>query len=95
MVVLNKGTIEDIPVDIVETLGNVTTLNGLGLKYDLYKDNPAETVVILDVATNNTGMKALPLFDTTNLAEGNYVFFLKFASVPEYPRLGPFKFRVD
>lgn len=95
MVILNKGTVETIQADLVDTLANVTTLNSLGLKYDLYKDDPAETMILTNVATTNVGMKALPLIDTTNLAEGVYVLYIKFDSTPEHPRLGPIKFRVD
>lgn len=95
MVTLAKGTIEYLPIDVVDTLGTVTTLNGTGLKYDLYKDDPEETVVLIDVATNNNGLRALPLVDTSVLDEGEYCMWIHFDNVPEHPRLGPMKFRVD
>jgi hypothetical protein len=46
-------------------------------------------------AAQNEGMIALPLINTTLLAEGPYNVFIKFTAFPETPRLGPFKFRVD
>lgn len=92
LVTLAKGTIEHVPADIVDTLLNITTLTGTGLKYDIYQE---ETLIIADVATNNVLMRALPLIDTTTLSEGEYELFLHFDSIPEHPRLGPLKFRVD
>jgi len=103
MVTLTKGTVEFVPIKLLNVLGNVTTLDGLGLQHDLYMDDEAETVVYTGVATLNDGMIALPLIDTTQLIgappaempEGDYSIFIDFVSNPEHPRLGPFKFRLD
>lgn len=94
-VVLTKGTIEFLPIRVSDALGNLGTLDGTGLAYDLYEDNEAETVVLLSQSAQNDGMLALPLIDTSTLAEGPYNVFIKFTTFPETPRLGPFKFRVD
>jgi hypothetical protein len=95
MVVMTKGTIEFFPIRVQEALGNLITLDGTGLTYDLYKDDEAETVVLTSQAAQNEGMIALPLINTTLLAEGPYNVFIKFTAFPETPRLGPFAFRVD
>lgn len=95
MVTLTKGTIEFLPVKVSEALGNIDTLDGTGLSYDLYHDDEAETVVLTNQSAQNEGMIALPLIDTTGLTEGPYSLFIKFTSFPETPRLGPYKFRVD
>lgn len=104
MVTLTKGTVEFVPIKLLNVLGNVTTLDGLGLKHDLFMDDEAETQLYTGHATLNDGMIALPLIDTTQLygsptpvamPEGDYNIFIDFASAPEHPRLGPFKFRLD
>ena len=94
-VVLTKGTIEFFPIRVSDALGNLDTLDGTGLAYDLYHDDEAETVVLTAQSAQNQGMLALPLIDTTTLAEGPYNVFIRFTSFPETPRLGPYKFRVD
>lgn len=97
MVTLAKGTIEFLPIKLLDALENVSTLDGLGLTHDLYKADEAETLVYANQATLNDGMIALPLIDTTPTAitEGDYNCFIKFSTAPEIPRLGPFRFRVD
>lgn len=94
-VVLTKGTIEFLPIRVSDALGNLLTLDGTGLAYDLYHDNEDETVVVTSQSAQNSGMLALPLIDTTSLAEGPYNVFIQFTAFPELPRLGPYKFRVD
>lgn|SRR5574337_696500 len=97
MVTLTLGTKEFFPIKITDALDGITTLNGLGLAFDLYKDDEAETAIVTNVGCTNQGMIALPLIDTTTVgfAEGDYNVFLKFTLSPEIPRLGPFKLRVD
>jgi 5-hydroxyisourate hydrolase-like protein (transthyretin family) len=94
-VVLTKGTVEFLPIRVSNALGTFNTLDGTGLSYDLHHDNEAETVVLTNQSAQNDGMIALPLIDTTTLAEGPYAVFIKFTAFPETPRLGPYKFRVD
>jgi hypothetical protein len=97
MVTLTKGTKEFLPIKVNDALGSITTLDGLGLTHDLYRADEAETLIYQNQATLNDGMVALPLIDTTgvNFEEGDYNCFIKFTSLPEIPRLGPFRFRVD
>lgn len=95
METLTKGTKEYLPIKVRNILGSFTTLDGTGLQFDLYKDDLAETAVLTAQPTSNDGMTALPLIDTTTLDEGDYKVFIKFTALPEVPRLGPFKFRVD
>ena len=95
MVTLTPGTIEYFPIRVSDALGNLATLDGTGLAYDLYKDDEAETLVVSNQSAQNDGLIALPLINTTGLAEGPYSVYIKFAAFPETPRLGPFKFRVD
>lgn len=97
MVTLTLGTKEFLPIKLSDALGNLVTLDGLGLTHDLYKADEAETLVYQNQATLNDGMIALPLIDTTGqtFEEGDYNCFIKFTNAPEIPRLGPFRFRVD
>jgi hypothetical protein len=106
MVTLTKGTKEYVPIKVTQVVGNppLTSLTGLGLVFDLNKDDEAETVILTGVAAINDGMIALPLIDTNItggmpvadlIPEGDYNIFIKFTLAPEIPRLGPFKIRVD
>jgi hypothetical protein len=89
------GSVEFFPIRIEDALGNITTLDGTGLSYDLYKGDEAESLVLANQSAQNDGMIALPLINTTGLDEGPYEVFIKFSSFPELPRLGPFRFRID
>jgi hypothetical protein len=62
--------------------------------YDLYTGDDEATEIITGQACVIDGMKILPLIDTTAL-EGPYDLFVTFEALPEIPRLGPFRFRVD
>lgn len=99
MVTLTRGTIEYVPIKVMDALQNITTLDGTGLTHDLYRADEAETVIYTGRPTANDGMIALPLIDTTIFAddteEGDYNIFLNFTSAPELPRLGPFRIRID
>jgi hypothetical protein len=95
MVTLTPGTVEFLPIRVSDALGNVDTLDGSGLSYDLYHDDEAETLVLANQSAQNDGMIALPLINTVGLAEGPYSCYIKFQAFPETPRLGPYKFRVD
>jgi len=90
---LAKGTIEFMVIPITDTLGNLTSIGAA--TYDLYTGDDAATQVVTNQNCTVTGMKILPLIDTTSLAEGPYDLFVKFSAPPETPRLGPFRFRVD
>lgn len=95
METLTKGTKEYLPIKVMNVLGTVTTLDGTGLTYDLFDTDEAETQILVAQPAANDGMIALPLIDTTSLDEGEYNVFIKFTMIPEVPRLGPFRFRVD
>ena len=58
MVTLTKGTIEFVPIKLLNVLGNVITLDGLGLQHDLFLDDEAETELYSGQATLNDGMIA-------------------------------------
>lgn len=91
------GTIEYYPVKVYDTFENLTTLDGTGLTFDVYKDDENETSVFTNRAATNEGLVALPLIDTVADCdeEGPYLMWIKFNALPEVPRLGPFRFRVD
>lgn len=91
------GTIEYYPVKVFDTFENLTTLDGTGLTFDVFKDDEDETVVFQNRVCSNEGLYALPLIDTVADCDelGPYLMWIKFNALPEIPRLGPFKFRVD
>jgi len=90
---LTKGTIEFLVIPVTDTMGNLTSIGAAS--YDLYTGDDAATEIISGKQCVVSGMKILPLIDTTNLAEGPYDLFVTFSASPETPRLGPFRFRVD
>lgn len=90
---LTKGTIEFLVIPVTDTQGNLTSIPAA--TYDLYTGNDAATEVLSGVSCVVDGMKILPLIDTTSLDEGPYDLFVNFSASPEFPRLGPFRFRVD
>jgi hypothetical protein len=92
---LTKGTIEYVPIKVTDVLAALTTLTGADLRYDLFKADAAETPVITNASAANDVMTALPLIDTTTLAEGYYNLFIFFVASPQQVRLGPFRIRVD
>lgn len=92
---LTKGTIEQVPIKITDALENLTSLSGKDLRYDLYKADDPETVVSTNSAASNDGLIALPLIDTTGLAEGFYNIYISFVVTPQTIRKGPFKILVD
>ena len=94
---LTMGTKQYLPVKVVDALGALTTLTGSDLRFDIYLDDDAETLVIDNASCSNQGMIALPLIDTTvvDFEEGKYNLFISFVASPEQVRLGPFPFTVD
>lgn len=90
---LTKGTIEYLVIPVTDTLGNITSIDSA--KYDIYTGDDAQTAVLEGADAVVDGMKILPLIDTTDMDEGPYDLFVTFSVFPEYPRLGPFRFRVD
>lgn len=93
------GTKESVPIQIADTLGNLTTLTGHDLRYDLfyYGDDGEEVEIFTNASCSNDDMIALPLIDTTTVdfAEGVYNVYLTFTNGSEEIRMGPFKILVD
>jgi hypothetical protein len=89
---LVKGTVEYIRVNVKDRLGTLTTLSGTSPKFDVY--GPDGTEVVTQANATSVGMEAFCLVDTTALAYGAYKLFLNFQIAPEFPRIGPFNFKV-
>lgn len=95
---LTLGTKESVPIKITDSLGNLTTLSGTDLRFDLIREDDDETVIIDNAACTNDGMIATPLIDTTAwdaADEDHYKIFLNFVNGSEQVRLGPFRILVD
>ena len=92
---LCKGTIESVPLRVTDSLENLTTFSGKDLRFDLKKDDAAETPVITNASCAFDVLTALPLINTTTLDEGYYNIFLSFVNGSETPRLGPFRILID
>ena len=90
---LTKGTKEFLVIPVTDTQGNLTSI--AAATYDLYTGDDEATEIIAGQSCVVDGMTILPLIDTTSLDEGPYDLFVTFEALPEIPRLGPFRFRVD
>ena len=90
-----KGSVQYWPVKVFDAFQLINTLDGLDVRFDIYKDDDAETEVITNGSADNSGMIALPLVDSTTMDEGRYKLYISFVASPQTPRLGPFFFLVD
>lgn len=95
MIELNKGTIEEVVVDVVDLLENLATLSGTSPLFKVYK--PDETDPIQTGTPTVDGLRALCLIDTTpdDYTPGEYDLYISFVTAPETPLLGPVKFRLN
>lgn len=91
-----KGSIQYWPVEVMDAFNQIASLTGLDVRYDLYLvADDSDTEIVANATAGNEGMIALPLIDSTTLAEGLYKLFISFVASPQTPRLGPFFFKVD
>lgn len=95
MIEINKGTVEEIVVDVVDLLNNLTTLTGTSPTFKVYANG-----ILAAVQTGTptiSSLRALCLIDTTlaGYVPGEYNLYVGFTNVPETPLLGPVKFRVN
>lgn len=95
MIDLNKGTIEEIAVDVEDLLGNLSTLSGTSPTFSVYASDP-ETPIQTGTPSVS-GLTAYCLIDTTSddYTPGIYNLYVGFTTTPETPLLGPVKFRVN
>lgn len=90
-----KGSVQYWPIKVFDAFETIYDLTDLDLRFDLYKVEDDGDVEVLDnVGASNNGMIALPLVDSTSLAEGLYKVFISFVTSPQTPRLGPFFFQI-
>ena len=92
----NKGTIEDLIVDLSDRLENLNDLAGAGPIYDVRQKYSSVWIVQQNPAVA-VGMSAYCLLDTTagDYVAGEYELFLTFTELALAPRLGPIRFRLD
>jgi hypothetical protein len=94
---LVKGTIEYIPVDVVDRSGQLTDLTPTQPRYSVrLRTDDDGTYQITDFQADVDGMTALCLIDTTEAGfdVGIYQLFLVFDNDPETPRIGPLVFKI-
>lgn len=91
-----KGSIQYWPVEVFDAFSTINSLDGLDVRFDLYLvEDDSDTEIIANGSADNSGMIALPLVDSTTLAEGLYKVFISFVASPQTPKLGPFFFQID
>lgn len=90
------GTKENIPIDLIDLTGAITTLVGSSPKFDVL--DAADVVKINQQAATVSGtMRLLCLCDFSNEATfpaGAYRLFAEFTFGSEQPRLGPFDIEI-
>jgi len=90
---LTKGTKEFLVIPVTDTMGNLTEITAA--TYDIVTGNDPAEEVLTGASAVVDGMTILPLIDTADMDIGPYDLFVQFTALPEVPRLGPFRFRVD
>lgn len=92
---LTLGTVEYLPVRVTDALARLGSLDSADLRFDIIRADEAETIIDTNVSGDNQGMLALCLVDTRGWEEGDYDLYIYFEALPEAPRLGPFRFKVE
>jgi hypothetical protein len=95
MIQLSKGTIEHLPVNVRDRLGNLTTLDGVGTTFIVRRETD-RTEALAESPADTVGLTAFCLINTTNLVEDRYELLVRL-NIPgsnEVPLLGPFDFEV-
>jgi len=90
---LVKGTIEELPVEIHDRLGQLESLDGVTTSFQI-TDEPGTNIIVPWTICNSTAMIALPLVNTSTMNYAIYKLYVKVAVSPEFPILGPFEFAV-
>lgn len=95
MLQLPKGTIEHVPVNIADRLGNLTDLSTAAPFFMVRKESDESSVVAWTAADTIVGsMTAFCLLDTSTWDKDRYELLVKFSLLPEVPIVGPFDFEV-
>lgn len=91
--VLRKGTIEPIVVDLKDVLGNATTVTAA--TFDIVTDDDDETPTLVGGVPSVDGLQLSCLIDTTSMDTGGYKLYVQFTSDTETPRLLATRFAVE
>lgn len=95
-IAITLGTKENVPVDIEDVTGIITTLVGSNPKFDVVDD--ADVLLINQQAATVSGtMRLLCLCDFSNevtFPVGHYRLFVEWTFGSEQPRLGPFDLQI-
>ena len=91
-IAITLGTKENIPIDVIDNTGVITTLVGSSPTFDVL-DAAGAFKITAQAATVSGTMRLMCLCDFTNTTTfpvGLYRLFAKFTFGSEVPRLGPF-----
>lgn len=95
-IAITLGTKENIPIDLVDNSGIITTLVGSNPKFDVL-DAASALKINQQSATVSGTMRLMCLCDFSNVATypiGLYRLFANFTFGSEVPRLGPFELQI-
>ena len=95
-IAITLGTKENIPIDVVDNTGVITTLVGSSPTFDVL-DAAGAFKITAQAATISGTMRIMCLCDfsnTTTFPIGLYRLFAKFTFGSEIPRLGPFELQI-
>jgi hypothetical protein len=95
-IAITLGTKENIPIDLTDLTGIITTLVGSNPKFDVL-DAASAFKINQQAATVSGTMRLMCLCDfsnTTTYPVGLYRLFANFTFGSEVPRLGPFELQI-
>ncbi len=95
MLTINKGSIENVLVSLDDVLDNVTDVMPFNPVYVFDLEYNMLTGISGNCTSGPTPMSVFCLVDTTAMDAGRYVLFVTLENPPEYPRIGPVRFKVE
>jgi hypothetical protein len=94
MLTINKGSIENILVSLDDVLDNVTDITPFNPQYGFAAEFSAVTAN-QNCVVGPTPMSVFCLVNTTAMNPGRYHLYVELDNPPEYPRIGPVRFKVE
>lgn len=89
--ILTKGTVESVVVDITDLTGEISDLGLTGPIFDVL-DQDSNYMYQNEPVNSINDMRLFCLVDTSTWDVGIYRLYVSFTQAPETPKLGPFKF---
>lgn len=94
MIQLPKGTVEHLPINVRDRLGNISSLDNVTATFLVRKEKD-RSEALPEAPATTIGLTAYCKINTATLDEDRYELMLRLAvTADEIPLLGPFDFEV-